>query len=146
MFFNTGDPIARRDLDGKVDAYEFGRRRRRESAELISTGTSPFNSSLLGVTADGKDAFFFTRDTLVPQDQNASLVKLYDAREGGGFEYFPEKVPCKASDECHGPGTAQPPPPGIGTLKGSTGNETKQAPPEARSTASAVYVKKRGTA
>ena len=34
---------------------------------LISTGTSPFDSSLLGVSADGTDAYFFTRDTLVPQ-------------------------------------------------------------------------------
>ena len=33
--------------------------------ELISTGTSPFDSSLLGVSADGTDAYFFTRDTLV---------------------------------------------------------------------------------
>ncbi len=123
-FFNTADGITARDLDNKIDAYEYGKNRQgQEAPELISTGTSPFNSSLLGVTADGKDAFFFTRDTLVPQDQNGSLVKLYDAREGGGFEYFPEKARCKASDECHGPGTVQPPPPGIGTLQGAVGNQ-----------------------
>ena len=57
----------------------------RERCELISTGTSPFDSSLLGVSADGTDAYFFTRDTLVPSDENGSRVKIYDARAGGGF-------------------------------------------------------------
>jgi hypothetical protein len=125
VFFNTGDAITGRDLDGKVDVYEYGKDANGgESAELLSTGLSPFNSSLLGATADGLDVFFFTRETLVPQDENGSLVKLYDARRLGGFEFFPEKVACKASDECHGPGTVQPPPPGIGTLEGNTGNHT----------------------
>ncbi len=127
-FFNTDDAITGRDLDGKTDAYEYGEDSPgHEAPELISTGLSPFNSSLLGVTADGKDAFFFTRDTLVPQDENGSLVKLYDARVGGGFEYFPAKVPCKASDECHGAGTVEPPPPGIATLAGATGNHSEGA-------------------
>lgn len=127
VFFNTGDGITARDLDNKVDAYEYGTNNEgtEEAPELISTGTSPFNSSLLGVTADGKDAFFFTRDTLVPQDENGSLVKLYDARAGGGYDFVPEKVPCKASDECHGAGTQQPPNPEISTLHGAKGNETE---------------------
>ena len=54
---------------------------------LISAGTSPFDSGLLGATADGKDAYFFTRDSLVPQDKNGPTMKIYDAREGGGFPY-----------------------------------------------------------
>ncbi len=125
VFFNTADAITGRDLDGKIDAYEFGKDPHGgESAELVSTGLSPFNSSLLGATAEGEDVYFFTRDTLVPQDENGSLVKLYDARRLGGFEFFPAEVPCKASDECHGAGTVQPPPPGIGTLEGKTGNQT----------------------
>ena len=72
---------------------------------LISTGTSPFDSSLLGASADGTDAFFFTRDRLVPQDANGTLVKLYDARADGGFCPRPTAGRCKASDECHGAGT-----------------------------------------
>ena len=36
--------------------------------DLISTGTSAFDSSLLGVSANGTDVYFFTRDKLVPQD------------------------------------------------------------------------------
>jgi hypothetical protein len=77
---------------------------------------------MLGATANGKDAFFFTRDTLVPQDENGSLVKLYDARADGGYPYVPPEVPCKASDECHGRGTEAPPSPEINTLHGGTGN------------------------
>ena len=76
--------------------------------DLISTGGSPFDSSLLGASADGTDAFFFTRDTLVPQDKNGTLVKIYDARKGGGFEFLPTPERCKASDECHGAGSEPP--------------------------------------
>ena len=54
---------------------------------LISAGTSTFDSGLLGADANGTDAYFFTRDTLVPQDKNGPTMKIYDAREGGGFPY-----------------------------------------------------------
>ena len=98
---------------------------RQRHHELISTGGSPFDSSLLGASADGTDAFFFTRDTLVPQDQNGTLAKVYDAREEGGFPVLPDPVPCKASDECHGAGSAAPGPLPIGTITGSGGNAEK---------------------
>ena len=71
------------DLDNREDVYEW----ENGKTSLISTGLSPFNSSLLSASADGTDAYFFTRDTLVPQDINGSLVKVYDARENGGFPY-----------------------------------------------------------
>jgi hypothetical protein len=58
----------------------------------------------------------------VPQDQNGTLVKLYDARAGGGFAFAPAPPPCKASDECHGAGTQEPAAPSINSLAGSTGN------------------------
>ena len=71
--------------------------------ELISTGTSLYASSLLGVSADGTDAYFFTREKLATEDENGNTVKIYDARAFGGFPFVPPAVPCKASDECHGP-------------------------------------------
>jgi hypothetical protein len=123
VFFDSADAIAPRDLDAKIDAYEFGA----GTIQLISTGVSPFDSRLLGVSADGTDAFFFTRDTLVPQDENGDLVKIYDARADGGFEFFPPPVPCKASDECHGAGSEAPGPPEIRTIRGSSGNEAPVA-------------------
>ena len=42
------------------------------------------------MSANGTDAYFFTRDTLTPSDQNGQLVKIYDARVDGGFLVIPE--------------------------------------------------------
>jgi hypothetical protein len=120
LFFNSGDALAPRDLDQRQDVYEW---EEGAAPQLISTGSSPFASSLLGASADGTDAFFFTRDKLVPQDENGELVKLYDARAGGGFPYLPAPVPCKASDECHGAGSTAPGPVPINTISGHSGNE-----------------------
>ena len=81
---------------------------------LISEGPAPpasFDSALLSASANGSDAYFFTRDTLVRRIRTASCVKIYDAREEGGFPSSPPPVPCKASDECHGAGSQNPPPP-----------------------------------
>jgi hypothetical protein len=119
-FFNSRDRLVMRDANAKLDAYEW----QQGVARLISTGTSAFDSGLLGVTADGKDAFFFTRDRLVERDVNGETVKLYDAREEGGFFVLPARQPCAASDECHGPGTKAAVPPAIGTFKG-TGGQAK---------------------
>jgi hypothetical protein len=118
VFFTSSDALAPRDLDSLDDVYEW------ESGvvQLISTGTSPFDSGLLSASADGTDAYFFTRDTLAPQDRNGPLMKIYDAREGGGLFVIPPPPDCVASDECHGPGTQIPDPPTINTVRGSGGN------------------------
>jgi DNA-binding beta-propeller fold protein YncE len=109
VFFNSTDALAPRDLDEREDAYEW----ENGTVQLISTGASPFASSLLGVSANGVDAYFFTHDTLVPQDENGPLVKIYDARELGGFPYIPPSPQCAASDECHGPGSPRAPLPDL---------------------------------
>ena len=116
VFFNSDDALAPRDLDNRRDVYESNG----GVPQLISTGGSRFDSSLLGASADATDVYFFTRDTLVPQDKNGSLVKLYDARAEGGFEFLPQPVSCKASDECHGPGSEPPGPLPINTITGNT--------------------------
>jgi hypothetical protein len=123
LFFNSNDALAARDLDKRQDVYKWDG----GVPELISTGTSQFDASLLGASADGTDAFFFTRDRLVPEDANGILVKLYDARAGGGFEFVPDPVSCKASDECHGVGSPAPGPAAINTLQGSRGNVPQEA-------------------
>lgn len=125
VFFSSGEPLVLRDTNQKSDAYEWKDGR----VELISSGQSPFDSGLLGVSADGKDAFFFTRETLVSGDANGSLMKLYDAREGGGFFIIPPAPQCAASDECHGVSSPAPPPPSIGTNAGSGGNRIKKPKP-----------------
>jgi hypothetical protein len=124
VFFNTGDQLVLRDTNENLDGYEWENGR----PQLISSGTSIFDSGLLGVTSDGKDAFFFTREKLVGNDLNGEAMKLYDAREAGGFFELPEQKPCAASDECHGPSTQAAPPPQIGSFKGEGGQFNNKAP------------------
>jgi sugar lactone lactonase YvrE len=120
VFFNTGEPLVLRDTNENADAYEW----ENGEQQLISTGTSIFDSGILGATANGQDAFFFTREKLVEEDHNGDSMKLYDARELGGFFKLPQAPQCAASDECHGPGTAAANPPQIGSFKG-TGGQAK---------------------
>jgi len=115
VFFTSEEPYVLRDTNEKKDAYEWSG----GVIQLISTGQSPDNSTLLSASSDGADVFFFTRQTLAHEDQNGSAVKIYDAREGGGFLYQAPPLPCAASDECHGRGTEPPPPPQIKTVTGS---------------------------
>jgi sugar lactone lactonase YvrE len=137
VFFDSSDPLLPNDLDNREDVFEWNKGK----VSLISTGLSPFNSSLLTVTSNGLDADFFTRDTLVKQDLNGSLVKIYDARENGGFPYTPPPVECKASDECHGAGTPSPEAAKINTITGTAGNHE---PGEGPKTCSKGKVKKNG--
>jgi hypothetical protein len=107
LFFTTLAQLLLNDANGRRDVYEFVDGR----SELISSGTSGFDSALLGVSADGTDAFFFTHDALAAEeDHNGSLTRIYDAREFGGQFRLPARLPCQASDECHGPSSPKPPP------------------------------------
>jgi hypothetical protein len=137
VFFDSNEALVPRDLDNRTDVYEWVNGK----AELITTGISPYNSALLGASADGKDAFFFTRDQLTPQDNNGKLVKVYDARENGGFPYVPPEAGCKASDECHGPASQPGPTPGINTITGTRGNANEG---KAGVTCKKGYVKQKG--
>jgi hypothetical protein len=119
VFFTTLESFTLRDTNEKKDAYEWDEGK----VALISSGIGQDDSALVTASADGRDAFFFTRDVLVPTDRNGNVVKIYDARTEGGFPFDPPRGLCKASDECHGAGTATPPPPDINTGSG---------PPKAR--------------
>jgi hypothetical protein len=116
VFFTSAEGLVLSDTNQRRDAYEW---EGGTAVAKISTGRSSYDSSLLSVSASGVDAFFFTRDVLVPQDENGGAVKVYDAREGGGYPQSSAAPPCAASDECHGPGTPQPPPPNINSLTGA---------------------------
>jgi sugar lactone lactonase YvrE len=136
VFFDSTDQLVAADTDGKRDAYEFadpgaGNCSTASPAyatatgsciALISAGTSPFDSGLLTATANGKDAFIFTRDSLAPQDENGPTMKIYDAREGGGFPFLLPQAGCRASDECHGAASPPPPPIQSGTESGTPHN------------------------
>lgn len=115
VFFTSAESFVLRDTNEVKDAYEYSK----GVVQLISTGASLEDSGILSVSSDGKDAFFFTREVLVNEDGNGSTVKIYDAREDGGFLFDPTPHPCAASDECHGAGTEAPGPPNINTFTGA---------------------------
>jgi hypothetical protein len=120
VFFTSSEQLALRDTNKQRDAYEW----ENGVVELISSGSSSTGSGLASVSANGTDAFFFTRQVLAPQDHNGTSMKIYDARVDGGFFADVQAPPCQASDECHGPGTTAAPPAQIATLRGSVGNTT----------------------
>jgi hypothetical protein len=136
VFFDSTDQLAVSDSDGVGDVYEWeplatgncqGSSPSFAKAEnaclaLISAGTSSVASGLHGVSADGSDAYFFTRDSLAPQDKNGPTMKIYDARVGGGFPYLFPPSDCKASDECHGAASPLPGPLPIGSESGTEHN------------------------
>jgi hypothetical protein len=88
---------------------------------LISTGKSKFPSLLADASASGNDVFFFTRQSLVGQDED-KLQDVYDARVGGGLasQNPPPPNPCSSPEACKG--TVPPPPaestPGSATFIG----------------------------
>jgi hypothetical protein len=129
-FFNTRDALVPGDTNGLYDVYEFTDGR----PQLISSGTSnqdlfggfinvivlgyvfpPERVGLESVSADGRDVYFSTFDTLVPQDRNGEFVKIYDARTSGGIPFTAPGLPCPAADECHGENSQAPPEPAIGS-------------------------------
>jgi hypothetical protein len=138
VFFTTPGALVLNDSNNRLDVYEWAE----GAPQLISSGMNQFDSGLLGVSADGTDAFFFTHEALAAaEDENQTLTRIYDARSGGGFFAIPSPPPCKASDECHGAGTTAPGPPSIrSAVAGNLGNVESR--PAAR--CKKHQVKKRG--
>jgi hypothetical protein len=118
VYFTSPEQLTLRDTNRRTDAYEWDE----GNLNLVSTGTGTINAALASVDAQGKNAYFFTRESIIPQDDNGPAMKVYTAREFGGYSYLPDEVPCQAADECRGAGTKVAPPPPIGTYEGSGGN------------------------
>jgi hypothetical protein len=85
---------------------------------LISSGKSELPSMLADASESGNDVFFFTRQSLVGQDED-ELQDVYDARVGGGLasQNPPPANPCEGPEACHGPAS---PPPVESTAGGAT--------------------------
>jgi hypothetical protein len=143
VFFDSADALVAADTDAKQDVYEWepqGSGNCEESSAsfvkgeaaclaLTSAGTSTFDSGLLSADADAKDAYFFTRDGLAAQDENGPTMKIYDAREEGGFFHEFPPVVCKASDECHGAASPAPGPLKIGSGTVTTTTTSQEPKP-----------------
>jgi hypothetical protein len=71
---------------------------------LITPGTDGFLVALLGSAHEGRDVFFTTHSSLLPQD-NDHAGDIYDARIGGGFPAAVVPVECEG-DACSAPASA----------------------------------------
>jgi hypothetical protein len=97
VFFTAYDALVPRDTNGVADVYEWERAGAGKCIEespafspsndgclyLISSGTSASDSELIDSSPEGRDVFFLTNQSLLPQDPG--LIDIYDARSEGGF-------------------------------------------------------------
>jgi hypothetical protein len=101
VFFDSIQALVPQDTNHRNDVYEWeaeGAGSCRLSPGcifLLSDGTSPGGSFLIGSSATGDDVFFTSRGKLVPEDENEN-IDVYDARVGA-----PTRV---ASPQCTGTG------------------------------------------
>lgn len=96
----VGEPV-----DGS-DVYEYDVASGRLS--LITSGASSADSFLVDVPPSGRDVFFATKESLLPQDVDRGGQDIYNARVGGGFPLPPSvPEPCRG-DACQAPPTAPP--------------------------------------
>jgi hypothetical protein len=154
VFFQTEEALVPDDTNGQLDVYEWERAREETDPEeteatdsctrtsasfseqddgclyLISTGQSAQPSYFGDASESGDDVFFFTRQSLVSQDQDLN-VDLYDARVDGGIPAQnppPPPAPCTDETSCRG---ASDPLPAFGAPSSTTiTGEANLAPPD----------------
>jgi len=137
VFFNTAQALVPQDVNGVTDAYEYDVATRQ--VHLLSTGTSAYDSFFLDASADGRDAFIFTRDQLSAWDGDGAY-DIYDARIGGGFPDPPAAaIACVPGGAPSAP-DCQPPPSIAPSIAGSatttfTGGDNASGVLHARRTA-----------
>lgn len=133
VFFQSPDALLPGDANDVADVYEW---REREPASgcnraggclaLISSGQGESPSFLYGMSANGHDVFFRTRERLVGADI-AGSPSIYDAREGGGIPEPLLAEPCQG-DACQGNGTSPPALPAPATTGAGSGNAEAPRP------------------
>jgi hypothetical protein len=104
VFFETEEALVPGDANLQSDVYEWeaGGGSCKDTAQnggclyLISSGQSTQRSYFGDASANGDNVFFFTRQSLVSQDQDDN-VDLYDARVEGGI---PSQNPLSPSADC----------------------------------------------
>jgi hypothetical protein len=110
VFFDTKQPLAPQDTNGRLNVYEWERDGAGSCLQsagcvyLLSGGSSSGDSYLLDASANGDDVFFTSREDFVPQARGEA-IKIYDARVGGGF---PESSTACTGTGCQGVPPAPP--------------------------------------
>lgn len=130
VFFQSTDRLLPEDANDVEDVYEWRAKgtsnciRDDGCLGLISSGQGEADSYLYGMSADGHDVFFRTRDKLVGSDVPGS-PSIYDARVGGGIPEPVAPAPCQG-DACQGQGAAVPALPSPSTAAPAEGNVRTQ--------------------
>lgn len=130
VFFDSSDAIAITDTDNAPDAYEWEAQgegscsRAGGCSSLVSDGRAAGGGRFIDASADGSDAFFITRGSLVKADTGAA--DLYDARVGGGFVEPIPPIACEG-DACQ-PLPSSPQDPTLTTLLTGPGNPPVRFP------------------
>jgi hypothetical protein len=139
LFFDSSDQVVDADASGAQDVYEWEAPGSGSCAPgssdfypaaggcifLISSGSSSEDSSFIDASADGRDTFFRTADSLLERDPGS--FDLYDARELGGFPEPQAPIPCEV-DACQKvPNPPEDPSPG--TLVSGPANPPVHFPP-----------------
>ncbi len=104
VFFQTFEALVPADTNGQLDVYEY----EGGHVYLVSSGTSSFESNLLGAGESGDDVFFRSNQQLVPQDNQEGQIVIYDARVDGGFAEPSSPPACTTADACRTPVSPQP--------------------------------------
>jgi hypothetical protein len=97
LFFNAADALAKADVNGKADVYQYepvgtGDCTSEETAggcvALISSGKSEHETAFLDASETGNDVFFLTSASLIPSLDTDKAFDIYDARvcDGPGAE------------------------------------------------------------
>jgi DNA-binding beta-propeller fold protein YncE len=132
LFFDSRDDLSPHDTNGAIqDVYQWepegvgSCERAGGCVSLISSGKSPVDSIFVNATPSGDDAYFITRERLLPTDTD-DWLDLYDARVRGGFGESTPIAPC-VGEACKGPLAIPPrqPSAGSGDFQGP-GNEKQK--------------------
>jgi hypothetical protein len=143
LFFLSEEALVGGDTDERQDVYEFERPGSGSCTTaspsyvavskgcvfLISGGQSDDDSWFVDASADGRDVFFSTRQSLVGEDEDERF-DVYDAREGGGFPKAAGGAPGCAGEACR-PAASSPPaasPPASSTLVGKGNVRPRHCP------------------
>ena len=146
LFFTSYTPLLPADTNNRADVYEWEAPGASASCTgegdshfypvdggclfLISTGRSGQDSELVDSDPSGRDVFFSTGESLVPQDP--SLIDIYDAREGGGFAPPPSPPsPCQG-EACQAASAAPAPPPTPRSTGAGAGNQKPKPCPKGK--------------
>lgn len=98
VFFDSGEPLVPQDTGGWLAVYEWERdgsgscHESQGCVSLLSSGSDPESSYLLGASASGGDAFLVTRAHRVAGDGNENY-DIYDAHECTGSAPCSEEAP-----------------------------------------------------